>query len=80
MTIQTAGISRGKILLSVISGIVLTIGFPVAGYSYVAWFALIFLLFAIRDTSVRDSLILGGLSGMVHFATLLYWLVGTMNI
>ncbi len=78
--IQTPGISRGKILLSIISGIALTIVFPVAGFSYVAWVSLIFLLFAIRDTSVRDSLILGGLSGMVHFATLLYWLVGTMNI
>jgi len=78
--IQTTGISREKILLSIISGIALTMGLPVMGFSYIAWFALIFLLFAIRDTSVRDSFVLGGLSGMAHFASMLYWLVGTMNI
>ena len=76
---QTAGIGREKIFLSIISGIVLTMGFPVAGFSYAAWFALIFLLFAIRDTSVRHSFILGVFTGMVHFATLLYWLIGTMH-
>lgn len=80
MTIQTAGIGREKIFLSIISGIALTIGFPVVGFSYAAWFALVFLLFAIRNTSARNSFILGGLTGIVHFATLLYWLVGTMNI
>lgn len=78
--IQTAGIGREKIFLSIISGIALTMGFPLVGFSYAAWFALIFLLFAIRNISVRNSFILGVLTGMVHFATLLYWLIGTMNI
>ena len=78
--IQTADIGRKKIFLSIISGIFLTMGFPVVGVSYAAWGALTFLLFAIRDVSVRDSFLLGILTGMVHFATLLYWLIGTMNI
>ncbi len=80
MMIQTAGLGREKIFLSIISGIALTMGFPLVGFSYAAWVALAFLLFAIRDTTVRNSLILGVLAGMVHFATLLYWLIGTMNI
>jgi apolipoprotein N-acyltransferase len=80
MMMQPAGIGREKIFLSIISGVALTIGFPVVGFSYAAWFALVFLLFAIRNTSVRHSIVLGGLTGMVHFAALLYWLVETMHI
>ena len=78
--IQTTGIGREKIFLSIVSGVALTMGFPLVGFSYAAWVALTFLLFAIRDTSVWNSFILGMLAGMVHFATLLYWLIGTINI
>ena len=80
MKTQTAGIGRGNFFLAVISGIVLTSGFPKIGFSWGAWAGLTLLLFAIRNVSVRSSILLGMLTGMVHFGTLLYWLIGTMHL
>ncbi|PIP38334.1 MAG: apolipoprotein N-acyltransferase [Desulfobacterales bacterium CG23_combo_of_CG06-09_8_20_14_all_51_8] len=78
--IQSMGINRITIGLSVLSGFLLTAAFPGIGWSLAAWVALVFLLAAIRKTSVREGFILGIVTGMAHFATLLYWLVGTMHI
>ncbi len=80
MTLKTAGICREKIFLAAITGILLTLSFPQPGISYAAWGALVCLLFAIRDVSARDSFFLGLAAGMVHFATLLYWLIQTMHV
>lgn len=74
------GLGREKIFLSVLSGVLLTIGFPLAGVSACAWFALSFLLVALRDATPRQGLILGLAAGFVHYITLLYWLVYTMHI
>lgn len=80
MTIQMPGPGREKIFLSIISGIALTMGFPKFGFSGAAWVAFVCLLFAVRNVSVRHGFILGLVAGMVHFATLVYWLIGTMHI
>lgn len=80
MDIQGAGIGREKVVLAVISGIALTLSFPKAGISWAAWVALTFLFFAIRNVNVRNSIVLGLVTGMVHFATMVYWLIGTMHI
>ncbi len=78
--VQSVTDNRGKILLAVLTGVLLTAGFPVIGMACSAWVALIFLLLAIRDTDARKGFMLGLLAGMVHYLTLVYWLVPTMRI
>jgi len=74
------GLGREKLFLSVLSGTLLTIGFPLAGVSACAWIALSFLLVALRDATPRQGFILGLTAGFVHYITLLYWLVSTMHV
>ncbi|RJP84076.1 MAG: apolipoprotein N-acyltransferase [Desulfobacteraceae bacterium] len=74
------GLGREKLFLSVLSGVFLTAGFPLTGISLASWFALSFLLVALRDTPPRQSFFLGLAAGSVHYMTLLYWLVSTINI
>ncbi len=66
-------------MLSVCSGLLLTAAFPAVGWSYAAWIALVFLLWAVRGLSVKQSFAAGFAAGLVHYLTLLYWLVHTMH-
>ncbi len=65
--------------LSVCSGILLTVAFPGIGWSYVAWAAFVPLLWAVRDLDVKQAFAAGFAAGLVHYLTLLYWLVHTMH-
>ncbi|HMA85126.1 MAG TPA: apolipoprotein N-acyltransferase [Desulfosalsimonadaceae bacterium] len=78
--VQSIADNWGKIILAVLTGGLLTAGFPEMGVAYAAWGALVFLLFAIRDAGPRKSFMLGLLAGMVHYLSLIYWLVPTMRI
>ncbi len=79
MKTQETAINSPKVMLCLLSGLLLTAGFPLTGVSYAAWVAVVFLLFAIRDLSALNGFYLGLLTGFVHFVTLLYWLAGTMH-
>jgi len=68
-----------KIILAAVSGILLTGSFPETGLSWLAWFALLPLLIAVRDLKFGQSFRLGLLTGLVHYLTLLYWLSYTMK-
>jgi len=68
-----------QLLLAGSSGLLLTASFPKLGLDFLAWFALVPLLLAVRPHSVRQSFKLGFAAGLVHFLTLLYWLVYTMR-
>ncbi len=58
------------------TGFLLFLTFPGAvGLWPVAWVALVPLLLAIRNVSVGRAARLGLLAGMIHYATLLYWIV-----
>jgi apolipoprotein N-acyltransferase len=72
-------ISNLKITGAILTGLMLTCSFPKFNLPYLAWFALIPLLMAIRDMSVKKSFRLGFLSGFVHFLTLIYWIVNTIK-
>jgi apolipoprotein N-acyltransferase len=63
------------VLLSALSGAMLTVGFPALNWYPVAWFALVPLFFAIKGRTNREAFALGYLCGMVHFATALYWIL-----
>ena len=57
----------------------LTLSFPKAGISWLAWFALVPLLVALRNLSHKNGFVLGLCAGLVHYVTLVYWLAYTMK-
>jgi apolipoprotein N-acyltransferase len=75
-----------KILYAILSGLMLTASFPPGQTGWMAWIALIPLLFSIKDEPLKSSFKLGFITGFAHFLTLLYWIIfvlgyyGGMNI
>ncbi len=65
--------------LAIASSLLLTASFPKSDISYLAWFALVPLLVAIRDLSSWNRFRLGFLAGLVHYFTLGYWLIHTLR-
>ena len=58
------------------SGLLLSLSFPgAAGFWPLAWVALVPLLWALKDTKPSNAARLGLLTGMVHYVSLLYWIV-----
>jgi apolipoprotein N-acyltransferase len=76
---MTRPIDRTKLFLTLLSGVLMTAAFPRTGWFWIAWIALIPLLLALRDVSVKDGFRLGWLGGLVHAAGLLYWLAHTIH-
>ncbi|MEJ2658352.1 MAG: apolipoprotein N-acyltransferase [Desulfobacterales bacterium] len=72
-------LDRIKLFLAASSGFLLTLSFPRTGISFLAWFALVPLFLALRDLSLKNGFYLGLLTGLVHYLTLIYWLVPTMT-
>ena len=70
---------RKNILLAALSGLLLTAAFPKIGISWLAWIALIPLLFTLKGLSPGGSFRIGFISGLIHFLSLLYWLVPVMR-
>lgn len=63
-----------NVLLAVLSGFLITAGFPKPEMFYVSWFALIPLLLAVHGKNGRQALFLGYVCGLVHFMTTLFWI------
>lgn len=78
--IEALKVNSGKLLLAVFAGVLLTAAFPVIDAWYAAWAAVALLLFAVREPRPRLNFWLGFLAGLVHYLSLLYWLVPTMRI
>ena len=66
-------------LLAALSGLLLTGAFPKIGLDWLAWFALVPLLVAITNLSVKQSFRIGFITGLVHYLSLLYWVVPVMR-
>ncbi len=66
-------------LLAAVSGLLLTASFPKIGLDWLAWIALVPLLAALADLSARESFRIGFIAGLVHYLTLLYWVVPVMR-
>ena len=64
-----------KLLLSILSGLMLSASFPPGKMEWMAWVALIPLLRSIADESPRQAFRLGFIAGFVHYLTLIYWIV-----
>jgi apolipoprotein N-acyltransferase len=71
--------NKKNILLAMLSGLLLTGAFPKIGLSWLAWIALIPLLYALKGLSPRESFRIGFIAGLIHFLSLLYWLVPVMR-
>jgi apolipoprotein N-acyltransferase len=73
-------VTRRSLALAVLSGLLLAASFPGPGLSFLAWFALVPLLFALRDQSVRAGLLLGFLFGLVFFCCTAYWVTYSIYV
>jgi len=72
-------LDRLNLFLAILSGFLLTLSFPKAGVSWLAWFALLPLLAALRNLSPKNGFYLGLCAGLAHYLTLVYWLAYTMS-
>lgn len=72
-------IDRSKLFLAAVSGLLLTLAFPKADIALLAWVAFVTLLLAIRDVSPWSGFQLGLVCGIVHYLSLLYWIVYTLR-
>lgn len=70
---------KKNIVCAILSGVLLTGAFPKIGLDWLAWVALAPLLYAIKDLSVGTGFGVGFITGLVHFLSLLYWLVPVMR-
>jgi len=68
-----------RILLAALSGLLLTGAFPKIGWDWLIWFALLPLLYVLKDLPPRPAFRMGFVTGLTHFVTLLYWLVPVMR-
>jgi apolipoprotein N-acyltransferase len=70
---------KWRYALAASCGLLLTGAFPKFGLHWLAWFALVPLLMAIRGQGVKLSFQIGFVAGLVHFLTLVYWVAYTMR-
>ncbi|MEJ2025568.1 MAG: apolipoprotein N-acyltransferase, partial [Deltaproteobacteria bacterium] len=66
-------------LLAILSGVTLTAAFPPGHLSLMSWVALVPLLLSIRNATVKSAFRLGCLAGLVHYLTLIYWIVVVLD-
>ena len=76
---KTRKLDRRKAIFALVSGLLVTASFPNIGLSWLAWIGLVPLLIALRNLSIRDSMRLGLIAGLVHFLGLVYWVAYTMK-
>jgi len=67
-------ITRFEYLIAGSSGLLMTASFPNISLAYLAWAALIPLLWVIRGKGLKDSFKLGWTAGFVFFYSFMYWL------
>jgi apolipoprotein N-acyltransferase len=72
-------LDRKNMLLAALSGLLLTASFPKIGLDWLVWVALVPLLAAMANLSVKKSFRIGFAAGLVHYLSLLYWVVPVMR-
>jgi apolipoprotein N-acyltransferase len=71
--------NRKNMLLAALSGLLLTGSFPKIGLDWVVWVALVPLFAAIANLSAKKSFRIGFIAGLIHYLSLLYWVVPVME-
>ena len=72
---MSSAMKKRDVLLSLLSGILLVLSYPNFNFEFLAWFALVPLLHALRDKSTLAGFTLGYLAGFTTFLGILYWIV-----
>ncbi len=72
--------TRRSLALAVLSGLLLAASFPSLNYSFLAWFALVPLLFALRGLSIQSGLLLSFLSGLTFFFGTVSWVFNSIHV
>jgi apolipoprotein N-acyltransferase len=70
---------RKNMLLAALSGLLLTGSFPKIGLDWLVWVALVPLFAAIANLSAKKSFRIGFIAGLIHYLSLLYWVVPVMR-
>lgn len=65
--------------LAAVSGLLLAVSFPAIQFHYLAWFALVPLFIALKDSSVKSGFWTGGLFGLVYFAGTVHWVTNSVH-
>jgi apolipoprotein N-acyltransferase len=68
-----------QIISAILSGLLLTAGFPPVGWIAAPWAAFVFLFWAIGDLDPAKSFAAGLIAGLSNYLSLLYWLISTMH-
>lgn len=68
-----------KILLAILSGVMLTASFPPGKTGWIVWFALVPLLKGLENEPPSKAFILGIIAGLIHYFTLIYWIIIVLN-
>jgi apolipoprotein N-acyltransferase len=71
-------INKSDIILSIISGILMSLGFPLFDFYPAAWFAFVPLLIALRGKGTKHAFRLGILSGLAFYLGTIYWVYHSM--
>jgi apolipoprotein N-acyltransferase len=66
---------RIKIGVAILSGLMLTVSFPPGKLDWVAWIALVPLLWSLKNEVPSRAFVLGFIAGVAHYLTLIYWIV-----
>ena len=74
-----SGIRLFDVTLAATTGLLLTSSFPQISLGFLAWVTFVPLFYSIKDTPPMASFKLGFLAGLVHYATLLYWIAGVTH-
>ena len=64
---------RRLVFLPLLSALLLTLSYPAFGFSFLAWFALIPMLVAIRGEKPWQAFFTGYITGLLFFGATLYW-------
>ncbi|MBI5901859.1 MAG: apolipoprotein N-acyltransferase [Deltaproteobacteria bacterium] len=67
-----------RISLSILSGLILVLAFPPAGFGFAAWASVVPLFFAVEGAGKGRGFMLGFLSGFVFFIGTVYWVINSM--
>jgi len=67
-------VSQRRMLLAALSGGLLFFSFPKFGYSLVAWFALVPLFYALKESTPAEGFQSGFIAGMIANTGILYWI------
>jgi apolipoprotein N-acyltransferase len=65
--------------LAILCGLLLTASFPPLNLCWIAWVFLIPLLVSLKNKSPQASFKLGGIAGLSHYITLIYWIIVVLS-